>query len=259
MSAYYLGIDIGSIGSKAVIIDADKNILASAILPSGTNYATTSASVKEEALEKCGLKAADINSSAATGVGGRNAGTVNYHGVIVCDARGVSFTFPSARTIVDIGGQGSQLIDIDENGQVINFNVSEICATGSARLLQLVARILQRNIEELGPLSLKSSKPSSFSTSCTVFLETEVITRIAQGDRAEDIVAGIHRSIADKVSALARGVSIKPDVAVIGGGALDIGLVKSIEEKLGLRVLVPGNPRIIAALGAALLALERSR
>jgi predicted CoA-substrate-specific enzyme activase len=259
MTPYFLGIDIGSIGSKAVIIDADKNILSSAILPSGTNYATTSTSVKEEALEKCGLKAADIKASAATGVGGRNVGAVSYHGVIVCDARGVSFIFPSARTVVDIGGQGSQLIDIDENGQVINFNVSEICATGSARLLQLVARILQLNIEDLGPLSLKSSKPSSFSTSCTVFLETEVITRIAQGDRAEDIVAGIHRSIADKVSALARGVSIKPDVAVIGGGALDIGLVRSIEEKLSLKVLVPDNPRIIAALGAALLALERSK
>lgn len=103
---------------------------------------------------------------------------------------------------------------------------------------------------------MTSTKPSSFSTSCTVFLETEVITRIAQGDRPEDIVAGIHRSIADKVSALARGVTIKPGVAVIGGGALDIGLVKSIDDKLGLRVVIPENPRIIAALGASLLARE---
>ena len=114
------------------------------------------------------------------------------------------------------------------------------------------------NIEDLGPLSLKSTHPSSFSTSCTVFLETEIITRIAQGDKPEDIVAGIHRSIADKVSALTRGVSIRPEVAVIGGGALDIGLVRSIEEKLSLKVLVPQNPRIIAALGAALIARDRS-
>lgn len=256
MTCFYLGVDIGSVGSKAVIIDDSCNIIAAAILPSGNNYATTAASLKEESLHKASLRASDLKASAATGTGGRNAGVDSYHGVIVCVARGVNMIFPAARTVVDIGGQGSQLIDIDENGRVINFNVSEICATGSARLLQLVARILQRNIEELGALSLQSARPSSFSTSCTVFLETEVITRIAQGDRPEDIVAGIHRSIADKVSALARGVSIRPEVAVIGGGALDIGLVRSIEEKLGLKVLVPDNPRIIAALGAALLAKE---
>jgi len=254
MSAYYLGVDIGSVGGKAVIIDDNREIIASSVLPSGTNYSTTAAALKEEVLNSAGLKTADIKASGSTGTGGRNATADSYHGVIVCDARGVNLIFPSARTIVDIGGQGSQLIDIDENGQVINFNISEICATGSARLLQLLARILQLNIEDLGPLSLKSTRPSSFSTSCTVFLETEVITRIAQGDKPEDILAGIHRSIADKVSALARGVNIRPEVAVIGGGALDIGLVRSIEDKLGTKVLVPPNPRIIAALGAALIA-----
>jgi (R)-2-hydroxyacyl-CoA dehydratese activating ATPase len=254
MSSYFLGIDIGSVGGKAVIIDDSMKIVTSSVVPSGTNYSITAAALKKEVLNLAGLKTADIKASGSTGTGGHNALADSYHGVIVCNARGVNLIFPAARTIVDIGGQGSQLIDIDENGQVINFNISEICATGSARLLQLVARILQLNIEDLGPLSLKSAHPSSFSTSCTVFLETEVITRIAQGDKPEDIVAGIHRSIADKVSALARGVSIRPEVAIIGGGALDIGLVHSIEEKLGLKVLVPQNPRIIAALGAALIA-----
>jgi len=254
--SYYLGIDVGSVGGKAVIIDASGVIVTSSVVPSGTNYSTTAAALKDDVLQKAGLKPVDIKASGSTGTGGRNAVADSYHGVIICNARGVNLVFPTARTIVDIGGQGSQLIDIDENGQVINFNVSEICATGSARLLQLLARILQLNIEDLGPLSLKSTKPSSFSTSCTVFLETEVITRIAQGDKPEDILAGIHRSIADKVSALTRGVNIRPDVAVIGGGALDIGLVRSIEDKLGLKVLVPQNPRIIAALGAALIARD---
>jgi len=254
MSAFYLGIDIGSVGGKAVVIDDSRKIIASTVIPSGNNYATTATALKEEVLSRAGLKPEDIKAGSSTGTGGRNAVADSYHGVIVCDARGVNLICPMARTIVDIGGQGSQLIDIDENGQVINFNISEICATGSARLLQLVARILQLKIEDLGPLSLKSTRPSSFSTSCTVFLETEVITRIAQGDKPEDILAGIHRSIADKVSALARGVNIRPEVAVIGGGALDIGLVQSIEDKLGTKVLVPPNPRIIAALGAALIA-----
>ena len=256
MIDYFLGIDIGSVGSKAAIIDGNK-IIASVVVPSGTNYATTAASVKEEVLNKAGLQPQDIKSSAATGTGGRNAGADSYHGVIVCDARGVNMTFPSARTIIDIGGQGSQIITVDEAGKVTNFNASEICATGSARLLQLVARILQVSMEDIGPLSMKASKPSNFSTSCSVFLETEVITRIAQGDRPEDILAGIHRSIAEKVSAMSRGVNIQGDVAVIGGGALDTGLVRSIEEKLGVKALVPENPRLMAALGAALSARDQ--
>jgi (R)-2-hydroxyacyl-CoA dehydratese activating ATPase len=252
MSGYYLGIDIGSVGSKAVIIDSEK-IIASTVIPSGTNYATTSAALKAEALKLAGLKESDITASSATGIGGRNAGAGSYHGVILCDARGVHFTFPTARSIIDIGGQGSQLTSIDEAGQVINFGISEICATGSARLLQVVARILQISIEEIGPLSMKATKPSNFSTSCTVFLETEVITRISQGDKPEDILAGIHRSIADKISGMSRGVALQPDIAVIGGGALDSGLVQAIEDKLAVKALVPENPRIIAALGAALL------
>lgn len=255
MSGYYLGIDIGSVGSKAVIFDGSR-VISSAVLPSGTNYTTTSAAVKAEVLKLAGLKESDVTASAATGIGGRNAGAGSYHGVILCAARGVNFVFPSARSIIDIGGQGSQLTSIDEAGHVINFGVSEICATGSARLLQVVARILQIGIEDIGPLSMKATSPSNFSTSCTVFLETEVITRISQGDKPADILAGIHRSIAEKISGMARGVVLNPEVAVIGGGALDSGLILAIEEKLAMKVLVPENPRIIAALGAALIARD---
>lgn len=251
--AYYLGIDIGSVGSKAVIIDGS-GVVASTVIPSGNNYTTTSAAVKSEVLKQAGLKEGDVIASAATGIGGRNAGADSYHGVILCDARGVHFIFSSVRSIIDIGGQSSQLISIAEAGQVINFGVSEICATGSARLLQVVARILGISISEIGPLSMKATKPSSFSTSCSVFLETEVITRISQGDKQEDILAGIHRSIAEKISSMSRGVPMQPDIAVIGGGALDSGLVRAIEAKLATKVLVPENPRIIAALGAALIA-----
>lgn len=255
MSGYFLGIDIGSVGSKAVIID-DHRIVASVVVPSGTNYATTAANLKADILKRAGLQTGDIRASAVTGTGGRNVGIEGYHGVIICDARGVNITFPTAKTIIDIGGQGSQIITINEAGQVIDFNASEICATGSARLLQLVARILQVSMDDIGPLSLKAAKPSSFSTSCSVFLETEVITRISQGDKPADILAGIHWSIAEKISAISRGVTLKEDIVIIGGGALDMGLVKSIEEKLGMEALVPDNPRIIAALGAAAIARQ---
>jgi predicted CoA-substrate-specific enzyme activase len=254
VSGYFLGVDIGAASSKAVVIDSRKTIVGAVVIPSGTNYATTAAAVKDEALRQAGIQPPAISASAATGIGGRNAGADSYHGVIICDARGVNLTFPNARTIIDIGGQGSQVITMDSEGRVINFNVSEICATGSARLLQVVARILQIGIDEIGPLSLRSTKPSSFSTSCTVFLETEVITRISQGDRPEDILDGIHRSIADKISGMSRGVALEKDFAVIGGGALDSGLVQAIEEKLAVKALVPENPRLMAALGAAAVA-----
>lgn len=256
MSSYFLGIDIGAVSSKAIIFSEEK-ILAASVTPSGTNYSTTAAAVKADVLRQARLKESEITVSAATGIGGRNAGADSYHGVILCDARGVNLTFPSARTVIDIGGQGSQVITMDDAGMIINFNVSEICATGSARLLQVVARILQIDINDIGPLSLKSVRPSNFSTSCTVFLETEVITRISQGDRPEDILAGIHQSIADKISGMSRGVTIQQDVVIIGGGALDVGLVKTIEATLKVKALVPDNPRIMAALGAAVIARDR--
>ncbi|MGA2367284.1 MAG: acyl-CoA dehydratase activase [Dehalococcoidia bacterium] len=255
MTEYFLGIDIGSVGSKAVIVN-NKEVVASAVIPSGTNYVNTTAALKAEALSRAGLQASDIKGSAATGIGGRNAGAASYHGVIICSARGVSLTFPTARTIIDIGGQGSQVITMDEEGNIINFTASEICATGSARLLQVLARILQISMDQIGPLSLKATKPSNFSTSCSVFLETEVITRISQGDRPEDILAGIHHSIAEKVAAMARGFTLEKEVVIIGGGALDIGLVQAIEEKLAIKAIVPDNPRLMAALGAAVLARE---
>lgn len=256
MSGYFLGIDIGSVGSKAVIIDGQKTV-ASVVIASGTNYAAASATLKGTVLGQAGLQESDIKASAATGIGGRNAGAETYHSVIVCDARGVNLAFSTARTIIDIGGQGSQVISMDEAGQVINFSISEICATGSARLLQVLARILQITIDDIGPLSLKATRPSNFSTSCTVFLETEVITRISQGDKPEDILAGIHRSIADKIGGMSRGLILQQDIVVIGGAALDIGLIRAIEDRLAVQVLVPENPRIMAALGAAAIAREK--
>jgi len=255
VTEYFLGIDIGSVGSKAVIVN-NKEVVASAVIPSGTNYVSTTAALKAETLGKAGLQASDIKGSSATGIGGRNAGADSYHGVIICSARGVSLNFPAARSIIDIGGQGSQVITIDEEGSVINFTASEICATGSARLLQVLARILQISMDQIGPLSLTATRPSNFSTSCSVFLETEVITRISQGDRPEDILAGIHRSIAEKVAAMARGFTLEKEVVIIGGGALDIGLVQAIEEKLAIKAIVPDNPRLMAALGAAVLARQ---
>jgi predicted CoA-substrate-specific enzyme activase len=257
LSGYYLGLDIGSISSKAVILN-DRDIAAAAIMPSGVNHTVTASSIRAAVLEKAGLQPQDLKASTATGLANRNSGTDAFSGVMVCNARGSHFIFPSARTVIDIGGQGSQLIIVDQAGKVTNFNVSGMCATGSARLLQVVARIMQISLDDIGLISKTAIRPSSFSTSCSVFLETEVITRISQGDSPQDILAGIHETIAEKIGSMAASVTIQDDVVVIGGGALDAGLVANIGQKLGTKVLVPENPRLIAALGAAVISREKN-
>jgi predicted CoA-substrate-specific enzyme activase len=252
-----MGIDIGSVTSKGVIIQ-ENQILAHAILPSGINYRATAEKLKERLLQAAGIEPNQIRAVTATGSGAAQVGFADHQaGSIVCSARGIVVLYPSVRSLIDIGGQSSQVISLDENGQVIDFAVSETCAAGSGRFLQVIARVLQIDLQEVGPLSLTSSNPVNFTTGCAVFGETEAISRVAQGVPPQDILAGVHKSIADKIQSMARGVNLRPDYALSGGGALDIGLVKRVGDALGLDLLVPPLPQIVAALGAAVVAEER--
>lgn len=164
--------------------------------------------------------------------------------------------FPSVRTVMNVGGQSSQALRIGRNGKVADFVFSERCAAGSARFLQVMANVLRINLEDIGPLSLQSTRPVSFSTGCAVFGETEAITRIAEGFSKEDILAGVHQSLTSKIASLVARVSLVEDCAVCGGGGLDVGLIRTIESTMKTRVLVPQNPQIVTALGAAVLARE---
>lgn len=254
---YVSGVDIGSAFSKALIL-AETRVVSYHILPSGGNYKETAAKVVSKALEKAGLSLRDINYTVATGYG---ASSVSLSDEVIsdisCQGRGISNLFPSARTVVDIGGQFSRVSRLDEEGRVTDFLLSEKCAAGSGRFLQVIARVLQVDLKEIGELSLKSQKRIDFTTGCAVFAETEAVSRVAEGAAKEDILAGMHRALAAKIQALVERVGLKPDCALIGGGAKDIGLVKSIEEKLGLNLLVPEEPQVVAALGAALIAEEK--
>lgn len=253
----FMGIDIGSITSKGIII-RENQIAAYATLPSGINYRVTAEKLREQLIASPGIDPQEIRAITATGSGGSQVRFADYQASsLVCSARGIIATFPSARTVIDIGGQSSQIISINERGQVIDFVVSEICAAGSARFLQVIARVLQIDLQDVGPLSLKSSNPVVFTTGCAVFGETEAISRIAQGVPAEDILAGVHKSIADKIQSMARGINLNPDYALSGGGALDTGLVKRITDTLDVSVLLPPSPQLVSALGAALVAEER--
>jgi len=252
------GVDIGSAFSKAVIMAGNK-IIAYQVKPSGGNYRLTAEQVMKGALTKAKLSLKDLDYTVATGYGAAN---VSFsHGTasdISCLARGVYYLFPTARTAIDIGGQFTRVFKLDDRGRATAFLLSEKCAAGSGRFLQVMTKVLQIDLEDIGKLSLKSRNRVDFNTGCAVFAESEAVSRIAEGAAKEDILAGLHRALAAKVQTMVERLGIEPDCALVGGGAKDIGLVKSIEESLACSLLVPDEPQIIAALGAALVAEEKA-
>ncbi len=252
-----VGVDVGSAAAKAVVL-AGGEILAWAVAPSGGDYRLAAEGVVRAALDKVGLKTLDVGRMVATGYGAdRVAGANGTASDISCHGRGVAHLFGTVRTVVDIGGQYTCVFRMDGGGRVVNFIYSEKCAAGSGRMLQLIARVLQVEVGELGELSLKSKNAVNFTTGCAVFSESEAVSRIAEGATKEDIAAGIQRALAAKVQTLVERLGFEPDGALVGGAAKNIGLVRNIEELLGATVLVPEEPQITAALGAALLAAEK--
>ena len=256
---WFIGIDIGSANSKGVIT-RDGELLTYHLLPSGINYRTAAEKLRDELLAKARLSPEDIACTVATGQG---AGNVPFSNQQVTDiracARGINSIFPSVRTVIDVQAQSSQVIRLGEDGHVANFVASEKCAAGSGRFLEVIANVLHIDLKNIGPLSLKSENPVTFTTSCAVFGESEAISRVAEGASKEDILAGVHQALANKISALIDRVGLGKDCAISGGGGLDAGLIKSVEEKLGVQLLVPPQPQIITALGAAIMAEEIAR
>mgnify|MGYP001201154617 CR=1 FL=1 len=253
---YYAGVDIGSVSIKAVLISSHQ-IMASEIIASGGNYKNAAQKVLDGVLSKAGVDADRLSGIVVTGLGAESVPfAARQVSDISCQTMGCHCLFPSARTVIDIGGQFTKAAKITPQGRVADFLMSEKCATGSGRFLQIIARILHVNLEEIGPLSLKSRTPVEFSTNCAVFAESETVSRIAEGARAEDILAGVHRAMASKVAMLVKRLKMEHDVVLTGGGGEDAGLVLAISDALGVKVLVPEQPRLTAAFGAACLAEE---
>ncbi|MCK9363453.1 MAG: acyl-CoA dehydratase activase [Syntrophales bacterium] len=250
------GIDIGAGSSKAVIV-ANGKLLSRHIIPSGGNYKMAAEVVLDAALKKAELSRGDIACIVATGGGAVNVACADKTSSdILCQGRAVSRFHPSVRTIVDVGDLSSKVSRIDQSGKTVAFLLSGKCAGGSARILQVIARVLQVKIEEIGPLSLTSQNPVRFNTQCAVFAETEAVSRIAEGLAKEDLLAGIHLALAAQLYTLAERIGIEQDCALIGGGAKDMGLIKAIQEIAGHEFIVPLEPQIMAAYGAAIIAEE---
>jgi predicted CoA-substrate-specific enzyme activase len=252
--AYVIGIDIGSGFSKAVVCE-NRVVLSSAVVPSGGNYGEAASRVAKAALEGAGLSMADISFTAATGYGAEAVAFADRSATdISCHAAGIHHLFPSVRTVIDIGAQFSKAISLDGKGRITNFVLNEKCAGGSGKFLQLIARILHMKLEDIGELSLTATRPVQFTTGCAVFAESEAVSRIAEGALPADILAGVHMAMASKIVNLVTRVGLARDCAATGGGAKDRGLVRTLGSELGVEVLVPEEPQVSAALGAALLA-----
>lgn len=254
--AYYLGIDIGSGTSKGVVA-RDGAVVASHLLRSGINYRQAAQTLRAELLRAAGLAVGDITCAVATGQG---AAVVDYADQQVADlrccARGMNNVFPDVRTIIDVEGQSAQVIRINAEGLVVNFVISEKCASGAGRFLDIISNVLQIPLAEMGPLSLKSSNPVTFTTGCAVFGESEAVSRVAEGVSREDIVAGVHKALAEKIASLVGRVGLEQRCGMCGGGALNVGLVEWVHRRLGTDLLVPLQPQFVTAHGAAILAQE---
>lgn len=259
----FLGIDIGSVTTKAVIINKQGEILAFSLILTSYDRQKSGEDVLELVLREAGQSRDAMEYIVATGYGRRALSFADkVLPEIVCHAKGTKFLFPSARTIIDIGGQDSKVIQLDENGGVIKFEMNDKCAAGTGRFLEvLTERILNLPLEELGPLSLKSKNPCTLTSVCTIFAESEIISLLSEHKHKEDIAYGMIKAIARRVVGMGAVGQIRYEEPIIfsGGVARNIGVVKAIEEELGKKVITPEEPQITAALGAAIYAKEHSK
>ncbi len=258
MIKYYAGIDIGSISTEVVIVDADGKIAGYAIELSGAESAKALERALVRALEQAGLKREDLLAKVATGYGRERAEAEYKVTEITCHARGVAQLYREARTVIDIGGQDSKAIRLDLNGKVANFQMNDKCAAGTGRFLEVMARALEVEVGEMGALEKKSRKQLRVSSVCTVFTESEIVGLLARGEQREDIIKAVHDSVAERVYGLVSRIGIEPEIALTGGVAKNGGVVRALAEKFGRELLVPEEPQIMGAYGAALIAAERS-
>jgi predicted CoA-substrate-specific enzyme activase len=254
LKQFFAGVDIGSTMTKVAIMG--EGLVASVIGPTGPEHRRLAHKVMEEALAKARLSFPDLSYIIATGYGRINVPFADKQVTeITCHAKGVHSLLPTAKTVVDIGGQDSKGIKL-KNGKVASFVMNDKCAAGTGRFLEVIADALGIPLERLGELSLSAKKTTTISNTCTVFAEQEVVSQLANGEPVENLIAGIHEAIATRIYAMVSKLKIEPDVAITGGGAKNIGLISALEARFGCRVLVPPEPLLTGAIGAALVGKE---
>jgi len=253
----YLGIDIGSLTVKVILIDERGQVLGRDLTTAGYGGQQAAKGLVARVLNDTGITRAEVSQTVVTGYG-----RVLFDGAdrevseISCHARGATFLIPATRTVIDVGGQDSKVIGIDERGRVADFAMNDKCAAGTGRFLEVMASALGLPIEDLGRVALSSKSPVTISSTCTVFAESEAVSHIARGAAGEDVARGLLQAVCSRVLGLAARVGLHQEVVFTGGVALNEGLVTEMEEQSGFKILVPSDPQTVGALGAALFARE---
>ncbi len=248
------GIDIGSITAKAAVL-SDGRLLGSKVAFTGYNARQAGESIFESLLTDLEMGAPSIERIVSTGYG-RNSVAFADKAVteIICHGAGAYYLNPAVRSIIDVGGQDSKVLAINPDGTVKDFSMNDKCAAGTGRFLEVMARALEADLDDFGSLSLRSDNPSKISSICTVFAESEVISLIAKGENREDIIAGIHESVALRISSMARRVGVREPVMMTGGVGRNIGVVRALERALDVPIEVSEYAQVNGAIGAAVIA-----
>ena len=249
-----IGIDVGSITTKAAVAK-DGAVIADKVVLTGYNAQFAGEKVFDEILKESGIDRPSIEKIISTGYG-RNSVTFADKAVteITCHAAGAYYLDPEVRSVIDIGGQDSKAIAVNATGSPLDFAMNDKCAAGTGRFLEVMARALEIDLDNFGDWSLKAQKPSTISSLCTVFAESEVISLISKGEKRENIIAGIHEAIAARVVAMANRVGFKTRIMMTGGVAKNIGVVRALERKIGQKIEVSEKSQVTGAIGAAMIA-----
>ena len=252
-----MGVDIGSTASKCVVLKNGVDIVSSSAVHAGTGTSGPARAVAS-ALEDAGLRREDITAVTATGYGRQLFEGADFIvSELSCHAIGAHAVCPIAHTVIDIGGQDAKVIRIGENGRLENFVMNDKCAAGTGRFLEVMARVLELDVSELAGHDALAKKPAPISSTCTVFAESEVISQLAAGTDINDLIAGIHESVAVRTATLARRLGIVGAVAMTGGVAKNAGVVRALEKELQFKLFVPETAQINGAHGAAIYAWNK--
>ena len=253
---YYAGIDSGSTSTELVIFDENKNIVKAVMVRTGANAKAGA----QKALDEAQISLDEIKTITATGYGRKNIDFANDDVTeITCHARGARFLYPEARYIIDIGGQDSKFITLDENGNVASFVMNDKCAAGTGRFLENMAKALEISMEQMANDGLKYSEDISISNMCTVFAESEVISLISENKKIADIIHGLNKSVAIKTKALASKAVGADGVMMTGGVANNKGVVTELEKQLNTKIFISDKPEFCGAIGAGLFAVDSNR
>ena len=253
---YTLGIDIGSTTSKCVVIKDGKELVAHSLQTGGLGTGGP-----EEAMaqlwQSCGLTRQDMACAFVTGYGRKNyEGADGEISELTAHALGGRFVFPDLRTVIDIGGQDAKVIALSPSGKMVNFVMNDKCAAGTGRFLEMMAKTMEMNLDELSKVGLSYQEDITISSMCTVFAESEVVSLIAQNKATDDIVHGLNKAVAAKTASLVKRVGGEEAYMMTGGVAQNQGLVKTLEERLGTKLVISDKSQLCGALGAALFATE---